>query len=262
MPRLDQISVPEKICDGCWLINEIGINNIYLIEGEKSALLIDAGYGMGDTVGYLRQFTDKPITVALTHFHTDHSCGARLFGSFYTHKKDVTLYGRAMNTNRIYKRYCQYLGLDIHQPDKRAKLNKFGDNHVFDLGNVHVEAVPFPGHSRGSVLFVDHEHKLMFGGDNSNLQLWMDIPGGVSLEDWFNATEKVLDYMDKGYTLYGAHGPGMRTRQELETNRNFVREIMEMKRSGQLKSRRGIYPSKVDRQHVRYKSRRILSRKL
>ena len=50
-----------------------------LIEGDDSALLFDAGYGLEDVAAYVRTRTEKPVELILSHGHHDHILGARWF---------------------------------------------------------------------------------------------------------------------------------------------------------------------------------------
>ena len=53
--------------------------SLSLVEGEDSALLFDAGYGLEDVAGYVRTLTEKPVELILSHGHHDHMLGARWF---------------------------------------------------------------------------------------------------------------------------------------------------------------------------------------
>ena len=48
-----------------------------LVEGEDSALLLDAGYGLEDVAAYIGTLTGKPVELILSHGHHDHMLGAR-----------------------------------------------------------------------------------------------------------------------------------------------------------------------------------------
>ena len=53
---------------------------VYLLIGEEKAMLIDSFYGQGDLRAFVETITDKPVIVANTHGHFDHTGGKRLLG--------------------------------------------------------------------------------------------------------------------------------------------------------------------------------------
>ena len=69
----------NRVCPGVTHIRDAMGVCMTLIEGEKSALLVDTGYGTENVAEYIRALTDKPLTVLLTHNHHDHALGARWF---------------------------------------------------------------------------------------------------------------------------------------------------------------------------------------
>ena len=78
-PTLEQIFgsyTAWEAKEGTWFINFMnGSENMYLLEGDEKALLIDTGYGVGNLRAFVEKLTDKPILVANTHFHPDHAAG-------------------------------------------------------------------------------------------------------------------------------------------------------------------------------------------
>ena len=67
-----------KYNEDTWIINFMdGSQNMYLLEGDEKALLIDTGWGSGTLRPYVERLTQKPVQVILTHGHLDHSgsCG-------------------------------------------------------------------------------------------------------------------------------------------------------------------------------------------
>lgn len=59
-----------------WIISFMnGTQNLFLLEGEQKALLIDTGYAVGNLRQFVEKLTDKPIIVVNSHFHPDHSGG-------------------------------------------------------------------------------------------------------------------------------------------------------------------------------------------
>lgn len=86
-PTLEQIFgtyMSWKIDDTTWVINFMnGTENMYLLEGEEKALLLDTGYGAGNLRPYVERLTEKPVIVANTHYHPDHSGGNGEFEEVY-----------------------------------------------------------------------------------------------------------------------------------------------------------------------------------
>src|SRR5262245_39624199 len=65
----------KQIANKTWLIDDHGIDNIYLLEGKDSALLIDAGFGLANLKSFVGQLTSKPLIIVNTHGHPDHAGG-------------------------------------------------------------------------------------------------------------------------------------------------------------------------------------------
>ncbi len=145
-----------KINEDTWIINFMnGSQNIYLLEGEHSALLIDTGWGAGNLRTYVEKLTSKPIITAITHGHLDHSGGC---GEW-----DAVLMLPGAEADLI---TCSRLPFDIAKlpyPDFRHKL--VGDGDVIDLGGRAIELLDISAHSNGSLAFLDRKNGYLFVGD-------------------------------------------------------------------------------------------------
>ena len=76
----------KQFDEGTWFINFMeGSQNLYLLEGEEKALLVDTGYGTNTLAAFVKTLTDKPLLVANTHFHPDHAGGNGEFPSVMLH---------------------------------------------------------------------------------------------------------------------------------------------------------------------------------
>ena len=80
-----------EIAPRTWLISEYKLVNMYLLEGDEAALLVDCGTGIGNAAETVRELTDKPLTVAITHGHFDHDGAAALFPEIHLHPMDIKL---------------------------------------------------------------------------------------------------------------------------------------------------------------------------
>ncbi len=233
MIRLNGQYVAEKIADSTYRIDESGVANCYLLLGREKALLIDTGCGAGNLKEAVSKLTDKPIIVAVTHRHPDHAGGAWQFGTYYVHEDDNrTIYGM-MSLPMVSRRMLKILGatIDGNLKRKRYKILTMKDGHKFDLGNRTIEVKSVPGHTKGSVIFLDKEAKLMFTGDNTNYCLWMHLPGATSLEKWLSSARTILSYYDQGFTSYGGHSKGKQSREETEKLYGLVKTIVKKNRT-------------------------------
>lgn len=145
-----------KLNESTWIINFMGgTQNIYLLEGDERALLIDTGWGAGNLRTYVERLTQKPVTAVLTHGHLDHSGGCGEWESV------LMLPGGEID---LYT--CKNLPFDVSKlpyPDFRRELVKDGD--VIDLGGRMVELLDISAHSNGSLAFLDRSGGLLFVGD-------------------------------------------------------------------------------------------------
>lgn len=145
-----------KLNENTWVINFMnGSQNMYLLEGEECALLIDTGWGAGNLRAHVEKLTDKPVLVALTHGHLDHSGGNGEWESV------MMLPGAEGDMFT-----CHRLPFDISKlphPDYAHKIVCDGD--TVDLGGRIIELLDISSHSNGSLAFLDRKNGLLFVGD-------------------------------------------------------------------------------------------------
>lgn len=145
-----------KINEETWIINFMnGSQNMYLLEGEERALLIDTGWGAGNLRAHVEKLTDKPVTAALTHGHLDHSGGC---GEWET---VLMLPGGEADL-----RTCRRLPFDVSKlPHADFEHRIVKDGEVVDLGGRTVELMDISAHSNGSLAFLDRKNGYLFVGD-------------------------------------------------------------------------------------------------
>lgn len=216
----------EEISENTYRIEENGAVNCYLLIGDTKALLVDACWGIGNLKHCVTHLTKKPIIVAVTHMHPDHIGGTFQFGNFYAHKKDDTLFNNFLG-NRFLHRLVTMKSNGKQEVCKRRRKFFIENGHIFDLGNREVEVKLIPGHTAGSLMFIDYANKILFTGDNMNPHLWMHMPGSVSLEEWSESARQILCYMENGYSAYIGHENGVMTKDQAETIYSYVQEIIE-----------------------------------
>jgi Zn-dependent hydrolases, including glyoxylases len=191
------VSAPlvSEIAQGTYIINEYGMDDMYLVVGEKRALLIDTGSGACDLKAIVAKYTKLPYDVALTHGHPDHAGGAGQFDTIYLHPADIDMAKAITQEGRI-----KYIGMMQNMPigykgvwdyeaakanckkyDKFPEVKPLANGQVFDLGGRTITTYVAPGHTPGEVVFIDDKSKILFSGDASNFNLNMTSPVSASL---------------------------------------------------------------------------------
>lgn len=145
-----------KVNEDTWVINFMdGSQNMYLLEGEDRALLIDTGWGAGNLRTYVEKLASKPVIVALTHGHLDHSGGC---GEW---EEVIMLSG---GEGDLFT--CHRLPFDVSKllyPNFAHKI--VHDSDCIDLGGRVIELLDISAHSNGSLGFLDRKNKYLFVGD-------------------------------------------------------------------------------------------------
>jgi glyoxylase-like metal-dependent hydrolase (beta-lactamase superfamily II) len=205
----------ESIGRGMWRIQDfggyIGNEDMYLIEGKDRALLLDTGMGRGDLAGYIATLTKLPVDVAITHGNRDHFLQVDRF-------PNATVYMSALDVTR--------LPPELVTP--RYKWIEGGD--TIDLGNGRkFEVLAVPGHSLGSVLYVDFANKIAVTGDaiSSGSMVYMFAPTCGALDEYLAGLKKLearLKSLD-GLTLLVGHHYQEKTPLQGEAGKQLITDM-------------------------------------
>jgi hydroxyacylglutathione hydrolase len=147
----------DELGKGFWRIQAINgtLSTVYLIEGSKKALVVDACSGQEGLKEIVQSLTgDKPVMLALTHGHFDHSGGMKYFPEVYVHQADTDLLPKGLNTVTHF----------------------IDEGYVFDLGDRKLEVISIPGHTPGSVAFFNRAERYILTGDGiGSSMVWAHI---------------------------------------------------------------------------------------
>jgi glyoxylase-like metal-dependent hydrolase (beta-lactamase superfamily II) len=161
----------------------------YLLCGAEEALLIDTCFGLKGFKEAVDSLTGLPVTVANTHAHLDHIGGNHFFDEIWLHEADRKIF--ALHTDPGYtfeiatggmsrpaRVLTGLLARDMLNIDPGGNYRYFEDAHVFRLGGRDVEVIHTPGHTPGSVCFLDRRAGMLFSGDTvCEWGVLLHIPG-------------------------------------------------------------------------------------
>jgi len=193
--------------------------NCYVVESEGEAVIVDpscmSDVEISAVVDYVSQNGCAIKHLLLTHGHIDHIFGCNALSEAYgldwrIHVDDIPLLENAPLQAKMF-------GLPLDTPNPPGALLKDGDQVFF--GSVILDIVHTPGHSPGSVSFINQEEKyvivgdLLFNGSIGRTDLWQgSLP--VLMRSIF---EKIAPLGDE-FTVYSGHGPETTVGDELATN--------------------------------------------
>jgi hydroxyacylglutathione hydrolase len=208
----------REIAHNTYEIGEFDCASIFMLVGDERAMLIDTGIGIGDLKGFVRTLSDKPLMICYTHNHPDHIGGASAFDHAYIHPKDMVNFaaggviglgveGRLSYIRWIAERaksvYPYNLAEDVTEWGPCPTLYPLEDEQVIDLGNRKVTVYACPGHTSGSITFLDENSRSLFMGDACNCTL--HLGGGVPGSPSFTSVEQALSYLKRLQSLHSKY---------------------------------------------------------
>lgn len=198
--------------------------NCYVCQSEGEAVIIDPScYEDWETQELLTYIESNKLSVKyilLTHGHIDHIFGcnamARSFGKgFLMHRADGPLLVQAPMHAQLFGTSIE----EVQSPD--AYLEEGG---IITFGKVEWDIVHTPGHSPGSVCFIDKANQLVMSGDVvfydsiGRTDLWQG-----SLPQLMKSIFSKIMVLDDTYKLYPGHGPATTVGRE-RTHNPFLLE--------------------------------------
>lgn len=161
-----------------------GMVRFFLVTGETGAALIDTGASDIPLAEFVREFTDLPVKLLLTHSDGDHTACANRFPEFFAHKNEL----EKLRANGV-----------------TSAVNYIADGEVFDLGGTTLEVIEIPGHTRGAVAYLLREQQILFAGDSVQTGPVFMFGEHRSLDDFIASTRKLLAYKSRIREIFPCH---------------------------------------------------------
>lgn len=176
-----QYFTSKKLNDHLTIIKTITGEDLYYLQGQEKGLLIDTSEGMSPLKPLIDSLAKTDYDIILTHGHIDHAMGAAEFLSghkVYMNLADRVVYDGMSDTKQRTEYAKMSIPKDVNFDDLDIKpvdavhaddhFKELVDGRVFDLGNLHVKAFHFPGHTPGMTALLLQEDRILLTGDGAN----------------------------------------------------------------------------------------------
>ena len=172
------------------------------------AVIIDPAFSTDDERNTFYSYIDaqslKPCAILLTHAHPDHVISVyelqQRYGiPVYMHPQEVRMFV-----------LCRLAPMAMDIPEIRTdwKSTDIKDGDILDFGGMKLEVITTPGHSPGSVCFLNREEGVLFSGDTlfAGSIGRTDLPGG-DYDQLIRSIMEKLVWLDSATRILPGHGP-------------------------------------------------------
>lgn len=226
-----------------WMIRSMMVQ-MFLIAGTEKAMLIDTGAGMGDLKAQVEKLTDKPLIVVNTHGHVDHAGGNFQFKEVWMHADDFSaadwMCTLSERQEYVRSRLAVFApeqtqeAVDSLQPCADYEKKALTEGQVFDLGDRELEVIFTPGHTHGSVCFLDRRYRRIFTGDTVNYGMLLQKSYEcTALSVYVESLKKLLARGGEFDTVLRCHGEPVGTKGDIQIVMGMVQRIISGEVSGE-----------------------------
>lgn len=246
----------EKINEHIYRL--IGLTNeySYLVIGNKKAILIDTCCGVDNLRQTVDELTTLPYDVILTHGHVDHVGGVGRFKdkNIYLNRKDFRQ--AKIQKKKLMIKFYLKMNAKLTENNKKQEKYEITNNHrikflelkerqIFDLGNLHLEALSLAGHTQGMMAILIIEDKILLTGDGCNPSTFLFLPGCLSIKLYH---QSIKDFIPKVKGQYNeillSHEPKTCNLNILEEMEHILSEI-ELGKKNEDQIKMGLFKVKI-----------------
>ncbi|MDR1272614.1 MAG: MBL fold metallo-hydrolase [Clostridiales Family XIII bacterium] len=216
--------------------------NIFVIIGDQKVMVIDSGMGFsGGLRRYIERYiTDKkPMLSYATHGDLDHIGSAILFDEAYLNHRDLEKLDWNLNVERRLSDLNLFCGGDAetmafakanYVRNENVQFKDVDDGDVVDLGGVQFEVIMTPGHTAGSVAYLNRKDGYVILGDAA-------IKGGSwqrckDYDECLECQKRFVGLLPDDVAIYNNHDLVPVPRQMLDDITTALEEILAGKSEG------------------------------
>jgi len=207
----------SEISDGIFVIEERYHVQSYLVIGSAHSALIDTGMGFRNIRDAIRTLLRGEVMVLNTHWHFDHVGGNVLFDQRGISPIERPLVEKGWRNSTLMDLHiesCLSQGIPLPSgfvPEEyeirgTSPAFEIGDGDRFELGGRILQAMSTPGHTRGSVSFLDSSTRSLFCGDLIDKGTLFAHFEDSDLEEYVGSLRKVAAREKEFDAIYPGHG--------------------------------------------------------
>lgn len=187
----------------------------YLVEGRDCALVIDTMNGYGNLRAFCETLTAKPLILANTHFHFDHTAGNYDFDACWIHHRDIKYFydSPAHAPEKMLERvraeafdeYRDAAETSDMCAGRDMRAYPLYDGDEFDLGDRRILVVYAGGHTPGSIVLIDPSLRICFSGDACNGNTLLSFGNALPVEQYLKNLLHLKKHQGMFDIMYGGH---------------------------------------------------------
>ena len=231
---MERRAIIHKLNQNTYCIDDAGDSLSYVVLGSAKAAVIDTANGWEDLQQVVREITDLPLVVINTHGHIDHVFGNVFFEEAYIHPADVEVHDQHFAAKKVRPipeaTLAKATKKDIsrYYNAKPCKLLPILPGEMVDLGDVQLEVIGIPGHTKGSIALLNKADGYLFSGDAINKgQFWMQLQESIPLEQYVETLDSLAPYRPYIKELHGGHSVTAFEPEFIDVMRAGIVEIIE-----------------------------------
>jgi len=194
-------------------------HTMILESGDGRCLVVDPGFYKKEEgyqlYAWLEERRLTPEAILVTHCHVDHIWGAKEVQDKYR----IPLYMGPENVSQYEYFDKMAFKLGLTAPNYGFEVTQVSDGEIIRAAGFEFKAITTPGHSPGSVCYLEEKERIMFTGDT----LFAGTIGRTDLflgeyDDIIKSIMEKLMLLDGDIRIYPGHGVPSTIARERTTN--------------------------------------------